>query len=59
MGEQVCERMLCDGKITGEDVLRKTAQGMTEMLARFLPFNEVRWPSTSDSAVRRSPMRWI
>ena len=48
MDERVYVRMLCEGKIVGEDVLRKAAKGMMEMLVRLLPFNEVRWPSASD-----------
>jgi hypothetical protein len=39
--EQVLEQMLCEGKITAEDVLRFTAaervDGMTQMLLRHLP----------------------
>ena len=40
------EQMLCEGKITAEDLLRQTAaervDGMTEMLLRHLPYDEVR-----------------
>jgi hypothetical protein len=46
MVEQVLVRMLREGKITAEDLLRQTAaervESVTEMLLRHLPFNEVR-----------------
>ena len=46
MNEQVFERMLREGKITAEDILRQTAaekvDGMTEMLLHHLPYDEVR-----------------
>jgi hypothetical protein len=46
MDEQALELMLRDGKITAEDVLRKTTaegvDGVTEMLLRHLPYDEVR-----------------
>jgi hypothetical protein len=44
--EQVLERMLCEGKITAEEILRFTAaegvDGMTQMLLRHLPYDQVR-----------------
>ena len=46
MDEQVFERMLREGKITAEDILRQTAaekvDGMTEMLLLHVPYDEVR-----------------
>ncbi|MGB8433052.1 MAG: hypothetical protein WCE38_02150 [Burkholderiales bacterium] len=46
MDEQTLERMLREGKITAEDALRKTSaegvDGVTEMLLRHLPYDEVR-----------------
>jgi hypothetical protein len=46
MDERVFERMLCEGKITAEDVLRRTAadrvDGVVEILLRHLPYHEVR-----------------
>ena len=46
MDEQVFERMLREGKITAEDVLRQTAadkvDGMTEKLLHHVPYDEVR-----------------
>ena len=46
MDERVFERMLREGKITAEKVLRQTAadnvDGMTEMLLRHVPLDEVR-----------------
>ena len=46
MKDQVLERMLREGKITAEDLLRQTAaervDGMTEILLRHLPYDEVR-----------------
>jgi hypothetical protein len=46
MEEQVLERMLREGRITAEDVLRKTTaggvDGMTEVLLHYLPYDEVR-----------------
>jgi hypothetical protein len=46
MDEQVFGRMLREGKITAEDILRQTAadkvDGMMEMLVRHVPYDEVR-----------------
>jgi hypothetical protein len=46
MDEQVFGRMLREGKITAEDVLRQTAaenvDGVTEMLLHYVPYDEVR-----------------
>jgi hypothetical protein len=46
MDEQVLERMLCEGKMTAEDVLQKTAadrvDGVMEILLRHLPYDDVR-----------------
>jgi len=46
MDEQVLGRMLRDGKITAEEILRQTAadrvDGMAEMLLQHLPYDEVR-----------------
>jgi hypothetical protein len=46
MDEQVLARMLRQGRITAEDLLRQTAaervESVTEMLLHYLPFNEVR-----------------
>ncbi len=46
MDERVFERMLREGKITAEDILRQTAannvDGMTEMLLHHVPYDEVR-----------------
>jgi hypothetical protein len=46
MDEQVFGRMLREGKITAEDILRQTAadkvDGMMEMLERHVPYDEVR-----------------
>ncbi len=46
MDERVFGRMLREGKITAEDILRQTAannvDGMTEMLLHHVPYDEVR-----------------
>jgi hypothetical protein len=46
MDEQVFGRMLREGKITAEDVLRQTAaekiDGVMEMLLHHVPYDEVR-----------------
>ena len=46
MDEEVFGSMLREGKITAEDILRQTAadkvDGMTEMLLRHVPYDEVR-----------------
>jgi len=46
MDEHVFERMLREGKITAEGILRQTAadqvDGMTEMLLHHVPYDEVR-----------------
>jgi hypothetical protein len=57
MEEQVLERMLREGRITAEDVLRKTTaggvDGMTEVLLHYLPYDEVRCALYERSAARR------
>jgi hypothetical protein len=46
MDEQVLGRMLREGKITADDILRCTTaervDGVTELLLRYLPHDEVR-----------------
>jgi hypothetical protein len=46
MDEPTLGHMLREGKITAEDLLRQTAaervENVTEMLLRYLPYNEVR-----------------
>ena len=46
MDGEVLEQMLREGKITAEDLLRQTAaervDSVTEMLLRYLPYDEVR-----------------
>jgi hypothetical protein len=46
MDERVFERLLSEGKITAEEILRQTAaervDGISEMLLRYVPYDEVR-----------------
>jgi hypothetical protein len=46
MNEQVFKRMLSEGKITAEEILRQTAADkvdvISEMLLRYVPYDEVR-----------------
>ena len=46
MDEQVLGRMIREGKITANDILRQTAadkvDGMTEKLLQYVPYDEVR-----------------
>ena len=46
MDEQLFGRMLREGKITADDILRQTAadkvDGMTEKLLQYVPYDEVR-----------------